>query len=92
MLNYIKIIVKETYASNGDSRTYLNQFYLFDDTASVDISEVNEENKEIEGQSFFNSNNFKEESYMEEEEPSIQTITPMEQVISDEISRKEDKK
>lgn len=91
-VNYIKIIVKETYASNGDSRTYLNQFYLFDDTASVDISEVNEENKEIEGQSFFNSNNFKEESYMEEEEPSIQPITPMEQVISDEISSEEDKK
>ena len=87
-VNYIKIIVKETYASNGDSRTYLNQFYLFDDTASVDISEV----KEIEGQSFFNSNNFKEESYMEEEEPSIQPITPMEQVISDEISSEEDKK
>lgn len=93
-VNYIKIIIKETYATNGDSRTYLNQFYLFDETASVDISEVSstEENKEIEGQSFFNSNNFKEESYMEEEEPSLQPITPMEKIISDDISSEEEKK
>ena len=74
-LNYVKIIIKETY---GGDRTYLNQIFFFDEKAILEsnlIRSANGDKNLNEGQSFFNSDNYKEE-----EELSYEPIAPTEKV------------
>ena len=74
-VNYIRIIIKETF---GESRTYLNQIFFFDETADLEgenQKKKESEEKNIDGQSFFNSDNFKED-----EETSYEPVAPMQKV------------
>lgn len=74
-VNYIRIIIKEAF---GETRTYLNQVFFFDETADLDgggETRKQSEEKNIDGQSFFNSDNFKED-----EETSYEPVAPMQKV------------
>ena len=67
-INYIKVIIKETYGDSGESRTYINQIFFFDESANLE-----QDNNEV--------SNTEEQSYKEEdEEMSYQPIAPMKEV------------
>ena len=54
-INYIKVIIKETYGDSGESRTYINQIFFFDESANLE-----QDNNEV--------SNTEEQSYKEEDE------------------------
>lgn len=82
-VNFLKIVIKETF---GGSNTYLNQVFLFDESVNLTRTEKVFEDKSMsrhinnEGQSFFNSYNFKDDD--EEEDESYEPIEPMKQVYN----------
>ena len=67
-INYIKVIIKETYGDSGESRTYINQIFFFDESANLE-----QDNNEV-------SNTEEQSNKEEDEEMSYQPIAPMKEV------------
>lgn len=68
-INYIKVIIKETYGDSGESRTYINQIFFFDESANLE----QDNNNEV-------SNTEEQSNKEEDEEMSYQPIAPMKEV------------